>query len=110
MQIGNIGRDQIALRVVPGSGPDAVARVDGWHIALLLLAQIGVPGAVAGTGGGSEILTNLIGAGEATEIARARDRAGDEEAHRHLRLLLLLLLLRLALRQHDAGAQYHHRR
>ena len=35
MQIGDVGRDQSALGIVPGSGSDAGARIDGRLVALL---------------------------------------------------------------------------
>jgi hypothetical protein len=39
MQIGDIAGDQLALDVIPGAGTDAIARIDPWLIATLLLAE-----------------------------------------------------------------------
>src|SRR5437588_9206764 len=85
MEIGNVAGDQLTLGVVPGSRPDAAARVHGGCIALGLLTQIGVPSLVTRAGCGGEVLANLVGACEATEISGARNCAGDEEAHWLLR-------------------------
>jgi hypothetical protein len=70
---------------------------------LLLLAQIGVPGVVAGPGGLRQVLANPVGARQATEIAGTRHGARDKERHGMLRLLL-----RLALRQYGGGAEQCH--
>src|SRR5207237_8921270 len=69
----------------PGARSDAAARVHGGCIALGLLAQIGVRGFVTCARCGGEVLANLVGACEATEISGARNGAGDEEAHWLLR-------------------------
>src|SRR5258706_8472436 len=47
MKIRNVGRDQHALAIVPGSGSDAGARIDGGVPALLLLAEISIPSLIA---------------------------------------------------------------
>ena len=64
---------------------------DGRLIALLLLAEIGVPGMIAGACPLSEVLANPVGAGEPAEIAGARNRAGDEKRHGFLRTRRLAL-------------------
>jgi hypothetical protein len=38
VQVGDVRRDQLSFRVVPGTGPDSIARVDGRLIARLRLA------------------------------------------------------------------------
>src|SRR6185503_9143384 len=71
MKIGHVGSDQLSLRVVPRTIADAPAGVDRWRIAACLLAQIRMPSAVAAPRSLGCVLTNLIGAREAAEIAGA---------------------------------------
>src|SRR4029077_10733343 len=48
MQISDIAGDELALDVVPGSGADAIARIDTRLVASLFLADIRVPSARSG--------------------------------------------------------------
>src|SRR5262249_4631279 len=65
--------------ILPGAAPDAVTCVDG---AGALCAQVGVPRLAARARRLRAFLTDLVRAGEATEVgALAGAGAGDEEAH-----------------------------
>src|SRR5262245_9628074 len=84
VQAGHAGGNRLALGVLPRTLADAIAGVGGRLTPLGLGREIGAPGvrARAGTGGLSERLALLVGAGEAAEIsALARAGAGDEERH-----------------------------
>ena len=74
MQIGDVAGDQLTFGVVPGSGTDAVARIETRCSAPLFLAEIGVPRVIEiePARGRSGVLANLIGASDPAEIARAR--------------------------------------
>ena len=50
VQIVNVLRNNFSLEVLPGTAPDAVARIDGRLAVGGLRAQIGTPGLAAGTG------------------------------------------------------------
>src|SRR6185503_17116120 len=85
MQLIDVRRDDDALRVVPGTAADAVARVDGQRRACGSLAEIRAPGPAARTGGLRQRLTVLVGARQATQVrAIAEAHTADEEAHRRL--------------------------
>src|SRR6202023_3289627 len=92
MQTGDVAGDQLALGVVPGPGADAIARVQTRRGATLFLAEIRMPCVieVGPASGGRGVLANLVGAGDAAEIAGARRAGGNEEAHRRGRRLLRL--------------------
>src|SRR5688500_963870 len=66
MQLGYRRGDQLALGVVPGTGADAVARVDA---ARSSGTEIRPPRAVAGAGFRGQRLAVLVSASEASEIA-----------------------------------------
>ena len=78
----HVGGHDCSLGVRPRPLADAVAGVHGRHVGGDLLAQVGTPGAVAGTCRRGERLALLVGAGQAAEVgAVAGPGAGDEEAH-----------------------------
>src|SRR5437868_13043923 len=93
MKIGDARCDQHALGIVPGSGSDAAASIDGGFVALLLLAEIGMPSMSAGARRLGEVLANPVGAREPAEIPGAGNSAGYEKRHG------MLWTCRLALRQ-----------
>src|SRR5438046_2940736 len=66
VQIGDVAGDQHALGVVPGSGADAVARIEPRRGAPLLLADVGVPRKVEvqPAGGLGRVLTDRVAAGD----------------------------------------------
>jgi hypothetical protein len=74
---------QLAPRcVVPGSGADAVTRIDGRLSGTSLGAEVGVPGVIARAHGGSQRLAVRVGSGEPAEIAAiAEAHAGHEKGH-----------------------------
>src|SRR5256712_1236968 len=79
VQPRHILRDDDALGVLPGTAPDAVARVDG---AGPLRAQIRAPGLAARAYSLREHLTDLVCTGDTTEVgAISGAGAGDEEGH-----------------------------
>ncbi len=99
MQIACIAGDQHTLGIVPGPRSDPTAGIDGRLVALLLLAEIGMPGVIARAHRLGEILANPVGAREPAEISGAGNGAGYEKRHRVLRPL------GLALRQNGDRAQ-----
>src|SRR5258706_6052532 len=104
LQIADVRCDQRALRIVPGSRPDAIARIDRGLVALLLLTKIRVPRMSAGAHRLGDVLASPVGSREPAEVAGTRYRRGDKERHRVLRTLLSL-----ALSQNGSGAQKRHR-
>src|SRR6266446_2549028 len=84
VEIVDIGRDNNALGVLPGAGPDAVAGVDGSARigGIGVAAEVGLPSLAARPRRLRQRLAVPIRAFEAAEIgALARPGAGDEEAH-----------------------------
>ncbi|MCY1545449.1 hypothetical protein D9M68_813920 [compost metagenome] len=74
--------DDHALGVLPGPRADTVAGVDRRSPVAGAGAEVGAPGALAGPGGGGELLAMRVGTGQAAEVgALARALAGDEEGH-----------------------------
>jgi hypothetical protein len=49
MKIVNVLRNNVTLEVLPGAGPDAIARIDGRLAVGGLRAQIGTPSFAAST-------------------------------------------------------------
>ena len=93
-----------ARSVVPGTGADAVARIDGRLSGAILSAEVSVPGVIARANCGSQRLAVRVGSGQPAEIAAfAEAYAGDEKGHGvALRLrsaLLAAFLLLLGQRQ-----------
>src|SRR5215510_2060908 len=82
MQIGDVAGDQHTLNVEPGPGANAIPCIHARRVALLLLAEIGAPGAtrMRGAQGLRLLLTQLIGAVEPTKVAGLVGVLGNEEA------------------------------
>jgi len=79
VQLGHAGGDHSPARVEPGTVADARARV---HRRRHAGAEIGVPGAIAGSDGFSKILAVLVGSGQTAEIGSiTRTLACNEEVH-----------------------------
>src|SRR6185436_1053940 len=82
VQLGDVVRDEHALRVVPGPVANPVLRVDRRVAGRPVLAQVGVPRLAAGAGGHGEHLAVAVRAEQPPEVpALAWTHAGDEEAH-----------------------------
>src|SRR5688572_28978158 len=84
VEVGDVARDPVTLRVVPGTGAYPIASVDHVSVArrLALGAQVGAPRAAARAHVRSERLAVPVGALDAAQIrALARAYAGDEERH-----------------------------
>ena len=74
--------DDGTLGVAPRPRADAIAGVDDRCVTHGADAQVGAPGAAAGTGRLRQLLAMLVGAGEPAELATlARTGAGDEKGH-----------------------------
>ena len=102
VQVGHVGRDLRAGRVVPGAAADPVARVHG---AGALRAEVGMPGRVAPAGSRRQRLAVRIRSGEAAQIgAVTLGSAGDKKGHR------FLWSSAPALREQIGGAQSHRER
>ena len=92
MQVIDTLCDQISFCVVPGATADAVARIDYLAAVQGGGAEVGAPGAIAGTGRSGQRLTVLVRAREAAEVgALAGAYASDEKAHFGRGLLCRLL-------------------
>src|SRR5579862_177264 len=81
MELVEIVRDDLALRVSPRSLADPIARVDGVRS---LRAEIGVPGVVTRADRARELLAMAIGARKAAVVG-AFPRPGARDEKRHLR-------------------------
>src|SRR5260221_14284240 len=85
VQVVDARGDAYAFCVMPRTGADPVPGVHHGRIveSFTLRAQVGAPGAIAGSRGGRQLLAVLVGALESAEVrAAARSAAGDEEGHR----------------------------
>src|SRR5690242_2657165 len=82
MQISDVAGDQHTLDVEPGSRADAIPRIHARRVALLLLTEIGVPGAtrVRRTQGLRLLLAHLVGPSEPAKIAGLVGVLGNKEA------------------------------
>jgi len=89
MQVGDVVGDELAVLVVPGTGADAIARVDGRLAVGGRGAQIGAPGAPGRCRDGARLghlRTVGVGAREAAVVgAVALAHARDEERRRSRR-------------------------
>src|SRR6516165_12174264 len=96
MQVVDILCHDLALKILPGTIADAVARIYGWLAVGSLRAQIGAPGLVSGAGGRRQLLTVAVSALDAAKVgALAEPDAGNKECHvRRLRRLWWRRLLR----------------
>src|SRR5262249_4743794 len=61
VKVVNVARNDLAFGILPGAGPDAVARVHRLAAGRDLGAQIGAPGLAAGDGRLYELLTGPVG-------------------------------------------------
>ena len=89
VKVIDIARDHLAMRVIPGAGANAVARVDGGATRTVLRAQISMPCVIARAHGCCKPLAMRVHSREAAEIgALLYAGAGDEKTHRLLRRCL----------------------
>jgi hypothetical protein len=95
VEIVNVLSNNFTLEILPGTGPDAIARINGRLPIGGLRAQIGTPGFAPSTRALSQFLAIPVCTLDAAQIGTlARARARDEKRHVR-RLWCLLLRLRL---------------
>src|SRR5580704_4709528 len=95
MQLGDIGRDHLALGVSPRTRSDTIARI---HRSCSLCAEIRVPRAAAASDARRDHLAVRVRAGQAAQVgAVSLARAGDEETHRRRSSLALAVSFALAI-------------
>ena len=82
MQVVDVLCHDLALKVLPGTIADAVARIDGWLAVGSLRAEIRVPGLVSSAGSGRQLLTVAVRALDAAKVgAFTGPDAGHKECH-----------------------------
>src|SRR5665213_326318 len=94
VQLGETGRDLLALGVSPGTVPDAIPRI---HRARTLRAEIRMPRAAAASGRRREHLAMHVRSRQSAQVGSfACAHAGDEETHRRWRAPFALTAFSLA--------------
>ena len=81
MELINVSGDQLAPRIIPGSGSDPVTRGNA-ALSLGLSAEISAPNAPCGTTRGRHFFAICVGAHQAAQIsALSQADTGNEETH-----------------------------